>query len=42
MDSVKDMADEPTNSDPPQLAYGMAFALAIVLLGVVMFRYPLW
>ena len=42
MDSVKNMADEPTNSDPPQIAYGMAFAVAIVLLAVVMFRYPLW
>jgi len=36
------MADDSTTSDPPQIAYGMAFAVAIVLLAVVMFRYPLW
>ncbi len=36
------MEDEPKNSDPPQIAYGMAFTVAIVLLVVVMFRYPLW
>tara|TARA_Y100001935_G_C16941164_1_gene330085 strand:+ start:292 stop:402 length:111 start_codon:yes stop_codon:yes gene_type:complete len=36
------MSDEPTNSDPPQIAYQMGFALAMILLVVVMFRYPLW
>jgi len=36
------MADEETNSDPPQIAYQMGFALAIVLLAITMFRYPLW
>ena len=36
------MADESAKTDPPQIAYGMAFTVAIVLLVVVMFRYPLW
>jgi hypothetical protein len=36
------MADDTTNSDPPQIAYQVAFALAIVLLAVAMVRYPLW
>lgn len=36
------MADEPHSNDPPQIAYQVGFALAIVLLAVVMVRYPLW
>jgi hypothetical protein len=36
------MADDATNSDPPQIAYQVAFALSIVLLAVAMVRYPLW
>lgn len=36
------MSDDSDSNDPPQLAYQFAFGLSIVLLGVVMFRYPLW
>lgn len=36
------MADEPKSNDPPQVAYQIGFALAIVLLAITMFRYPLW
>jgi|MDTE01.2.fsa_nt_gb hypothetical protein len=39
---VNNMADESHSNDPPQLAYQVGFALAIVLLAVTMFRYPLW
>lgn len=39
---VKPMADESPSNDPPQLAYQVGFALAIILLGVTMFKYPLW
>ncbi len=36
------MADASESNDPPQLAYQVGFALAIILLGVTMFKYPLW
>lgn len=39
---VKDMADDSTNSDPPQIAYQVGFALAMLLLAITMVRYPLW
>ena len=42
MQSVKDMADDNTTSDPPQIAYQVGFALAIILLAITMVQYPLW
>jgi len=36
------MSDDTTSNDPPQIAYQAAFAIAIILLGVAMFKYPLW
>lgn len=39
---VKNMADDSHSTDPPQIAYQVGFALAIILLAVTMFRYPLW
>lgn len=36
------MSDEQKSNEPPQSAYFLAFALAIVLLGITMFQYPLW
>jgi len=36
------MTEEKAGGDPPQMAYFIAFGLAIIFLGVTMFRYPLW
>jgi|DEB0MinimDraft_3_1074331.scaffolds.fasta_scaffold02978_5 hypothetical protein len=36
------MSEENGAGDPPQTAYFIAFGLAIVLLGITMFKYPLW
>jgi len=36
------MSEEQKSNDPPQLAYQVAFWLAIILLGITAFRYPLW
>ena len=36
------MTDESASNDPPQLAYFVAFGIAVVLLGVTVFKYPLW
>lgn len=42
VEQVNRMAEESNSNEPPQIAYQVAFGLAIVLLAVVMVRYPLW
>ncbi|EHR76446.1 MAG: hypothetical protein MG2_0858 [uncultured Candidatus Poseidoniales archaeon] len=39
---VTSMSDETNSSEPPQITYFVGFSLAIILMAVVMIRYPVW
>ena len=36
------MYDDNSSSDPPQSVYYAFFGIAVLLLAVVAFKYPLW
>ncbi|MEJ6665681.1 MAG: hypothetical protein QNL47_06855 [Euryarchaeota archaeon] len=40
--SVKTMSDEIKSSEPPQITYFVGFSIAIILMAVVMVKYPVW
>ena len=39
---VTSMSDETNSSEPPQITYFVGFSIAIILMAVVMVRYPVW